>query len=250
MSRTKIRLAIAALAAVTTLSLTGCDVLLGQVPIGSSSTTPSAAVTPTATCNNAPYESIFSAYGSIHYSRTMADNLTLYLDMYTDEKTHEWFAETPKDLSFAIKIVDTNAAEKDAFKLKRKTYMSELIIQANSVTTDGQTEKLYNEDLDPIEATLDPEALKSKYGLLITSPKGGFLYEHKIIAPATLANTVGFNMDFNMTISIQEELGEKKYNTRDYTVSLPVTIFSEATKNTVSSCITDSTLTPVPLDAP
>jgi hypothetical protein len=249
MSRTKIRLAIAALAAVTTLSLTGCDVLLGQVPIGANSTTPSAALTPTATCNNGPYESIFSAYGAIHYSRIMADNLTLYLDMYTDEKTHDWFAETPKELSFTVNIVDTDAAEKDPFKLKRKTYMSEIIIQANSVTTDGQTEKLYDQDLDPIEATLDPEALKSKYGLLITSPKGGFLYQHNIIAPSTLANTIGFNMDFDMTISIQEELGDKKYKTRDYTVSLPVTVFSEATKNTVTSCATESTLTPVPADA-
>lgn len=250
MPRTKIRLAVAALAAVVTLSLTGCDVLLGQVPIGVQTNATTATAAPTATCNNGPYESIFSAYGAIHYSRVMADNLTLYLDMYTDEKTHEWFAETPKELSFTVNIVDTNASEKDPFKLKRKTYMSEITIQANSVTADGQTEKLYDQDLDPIEATLDPEALKSKYGLLITSPKGGFLFQHNTIAPATLPNTIGFNMDFNMTISIQSKLGEKKYTTRDYTVSLPVTVFSEATKDTVTSCATESTLTPVPIDAP
>ena len=249
MSRMKTRLAIAAAVTAIAFSLTGCDVLLGQVPIGGPDTPPSVAVTPTATCNNGPYESVFSAFGSLHYTRELASGLVLILDMYTDEKTHAWFAETPKDLSFVIKIIDRDAAEDDPFKLKRKTYMSELIIQANTVTTDGQTERTFDEDLDPIEATLDPEALTSKYGLLITSPKGGFQREHNLIAPSTLPNTVGFTMDFVMTISIQKELGDKKYKTRDYTVSLPVTVFSEATKNTVTSCATDATLTPVPLDA-
>jgi hypothetical protein len=244
MSRKSRLAAVAATATAVSLLLGGCDVLLGQVPIGADD--PVTSSTPTASCNNGPYESVFSAFGSIHYTRTIADDLTLILDMYTDEKTHEWYADTEKDLSFVVKVVDSAAAEDDPFSKKRKTYMDEITIQANTVTKNGDTESLFDEDLDPIEATLDPEALHSnKYGLLVTSPKGGFQREHNTIAPATLPDTIGFNMDFVLTISDQSKLKSKEYDTRDYTISIPVAIFDEANKNTITSCATNGTLEPV-----
>jgi hypothetical protein len=241
------RLAVGAIAATLALVLSGCESFVGFEDPQAAPATVTATPSPTPTCNNSPYESVFSNFGTVHYTRELADDLTMDLDMWTEQLTHEWYPETEKQLNFVINVFDTNAEEDDPFKLKRKVYLSEIVIEANTVTTSGQTETVFSQDLDPIEATLDPEALTSKYGLLITSPKGGFQRLDNVLAPSTLPDTIGINMDFNLTISSQVELGEKKYKTRVYTVQLPVTVFTEETKNTSTSCATSSTLAPVEL---
>jgi hypothetical protein len=245
MSRTSVRIAVAATATAVALLLSGCDTLLGIDSSTESVATPTSTPTPTQTCSNYGFESVFSAYGSVHYTRELADNLTMYIDMWTEQKTHEWYPEAEKKLNFVINVLDTNAEEDDAFKLKRKVYMSELVLDANTVTPSGTSEVAFSMDVDPIEATLDPEALSSKYGLLITSPKGGFQKEDNTIGTVA-AETIGMNMDFQLTLSTQTKAGKSKYKTRVYTVELPVAIFHADTDPSAStSCATNATLAPV-----
>lgn len=244
--RTAIRIASAlAASALTLTTLAACD---GFTPPGWVAETPAStatgSATPTATCSTFGFESVFSQYGSVHYTLILAPGLTLYTDMWTEQLTHDWTATSDKQLNYVINVVDTHANEDDPFSDKRKVYMSELSVTANTVQKSGATTAAYKLDDDPRDITLDPEALQSKkYGLLITSPKGGFQYEKTEIGQVP-DDTYGLNMDFALTMSTQTAKGSKKYTTDTYTFTLPIAIFDASNHDDSTSCATNATLEP------
>lgn len=82
-------------------------------------------------------------------------------------------------------------------------------------------------DTDPTLVTLDPEALRSDSGLLITSPKGGFQLESNQIGQLS-ADTYGVILDFAMTISSESVAGTGGYSTHVVHLPVPVAIFPRA----------------------
>jgi hypothetical protein len=251
MTRKPVRLAIAAGAVSVALLLSGCDAILGggqDNPFLPQTNTATAGSTPTpvATCNNYGFESVFSAYGTVHYTRILADKLTLDFDMFTEQKTHDWTPELPnKNIQFVINVVDSSATVDDPFSDKRKVYLSELELTADTVTATGDGTQALDLNLDPRDTTLDPQALHRGNGILITSPKGGYQRQELTVLPAVSADTLGMNLTFRLKLQTQKSKGSKSYSTDTYTIKLPVAVFSAANATKSTSCATSSTLAPV-----
>ena len=217
-------LAATSLVALAALSLTACTSIPMFGPAPAALTGVSTTTVPTPTATPLVYDSVFSDMGSIHPKVKLANKLELELDMWTEQKTHEWYPDSEKLFSMVISVFDTNVSESASFAKKRKVYMSNLTVTATTTTTSGLVENPFVMNVNPVKVTLDPEALRSMKGLLITSPKGGFqLQSNKIGSLA--ADTTGLVLDFAMTVSTQASGGSKNYTTQVIHQMVPVAIF-------------------------
>jgi hypothetical protein len=246
-----VRLAVAAGAVSVALLLSGCDAIFGggtNNPFLPSTSTATAGGTPTpvATCNNYGFESVFSAYGTVHYTRKLANKLTLDFDMFTEQKTHDWTPElATKTINFVINVVDSNATVDDPFADKREVYLSSLKLTADAVNAAGDSTQALELTLPPRKTTLDPEALHKGNGLLITSPKGGYQRQKFTTLPVVPADSLGMNLTFKLGISAQHSKGSKTFDRSTFSIKLPVGVFSAANSTKSTSCATSSTLKPV-----
>jgi hypothetical protein len=179
--------------------------------------------TPSAT-SELVFDSVFSDMGSIHPSLTIGPQLELELDMWTEQKTHEWTTDGDKLFSFVINVYDGAVPAEAPFETKRHVYMSNIAVTATTSTTSGASVSPFVLDTDPVLVTLDPEALRSDKGLLITSPKGGFQLESNQIGQLS-PDTYGVVLDFAMTISSEAAAGGGVYTTQVVHIPVPVAIF-------------------------
>jgi hypothetical protein len=225
MPSSRTRLGLAAIVPVLVLGLTGCSTgsMFGTSPMDAVSDTGTTVPTPSA----APlqFNSVFTDMGSVHPTQLIGDRLQLELDMWTEQKTHEWYADSEKLFSFVIDVTDLSQPEDAPFASKRLVYMSNLTVMATTTTTSGAVETPLVLSVDPIAATLDPEALSSTNGLLITSPKGGFQLESQSIG-VLASDTLGLNLDFSMVLTSETTAGSGAYVTQTIHQSVPVAIFS------------------------
>jgi len=209
---------------VLTLGLGGCSTF---VPLlGSPQQQQSVAVsTPEATeTAELVFDSVFTDMGSVHPTVTIGPQLELELDMWTEQKTHEWSTDGEKLFSFVINVYDGAVPAEASFDTKRHVYMSNIAVTATTSTTSGASVSPFVLDTDPLLVTLDPEALRSDKGLLITSPKGGFQLESNSIG-ALSPDTYGVLLDFAMTVSVEGAAGGGQYTTQVVHVPVPVAIF-------------------------
>jgi len=206
------------------LGLTGCSALaplMGTQPIQQNV----AVVTPTPTPTpELVFDSVFTDMGSIHPTLMIGPELELELDMWTEQKTHEWYTDSDKLFSFVISVYDRSVDADAPFESKRHVYMSNISVMATTSTTSGSTVSPFVLNSDPLLVTLDPEALRSDQGLLITSPKGGFQLESNQIGEVS-DDTYGVTLDFAMTISSETTAGTGTYGTQVVHVPVPVAIF-------------------------
>jgi len=220
------RIATAGLVALLTVGLTGCSStgLFGESPLGGSADTS----TPTSTPTVEPlvFDSVFTDMGSVHQNQMVANQLQLQLDMWTEQKTHEWYTDAQKKFSFVIDVTDLTTTTDAPFATKRQVFMSSLSVTATTTTDSGVVETPLVLSVNPVEATLDPEALTSAYGLLITSPKGGLQMVDNIIGPLA-ADTYGLTLDFSMIISAEAVAGTGSYVTQTIHQTVPVAVFSQ-----------------------
>jgi hypothetical protein len=212
---------------VLALGLTGCSSfmpLIGAQPVQQNIavTTP----TPTAT-PELVFDSVFTDMGSIHPTLMIGTDLELQLDMWTEQKTHEWYTDSDKLFSFVISVFDKAVPAEAPFATKRQVFMSNISVTATTSTTSGASVSPFVLDTDPTLVTLDPEALRSDSGLLITSPKGGFQLESNQIGQLS-ADTYGVILDFAMTISSESVAGTGGYSTQVVHLPVPVAIFPRA----------------------
>jgi hypothetical protein len=208
------------------LSLTSCSAyggLFGDNPMAA------AQVEPTTVATSAPleYNSVFSDMGSVHPTSMIGNQLELELDMWTEQKTHEWYPDSEKLFSFVVNVYDQTVPADAPFASKRLVYMSNLTVTATTTTTSGNVETPLVLNVDPVAVTLDPEALRSDYGLLITSPKGGFQLESNAIGEVA-ADTEGLSLDFAMTISSESAPGSGVFVTQPVHQLVPVAIFQRS----------------------
>jgi hypothetical protein len=219
------RIATASIVAMIALGLSGCSSagLFGESPLGGSTVDTS---TPTPTAAALEFDSVFTDMGSVHQNQMIANQLQLQLDMWTEQKTHEWYNDAQKGFSFVIDVTDLTVTTDAPFATKRQVYMSSLSVTATTTTTSGVVETPLVLSVNPAEATLDPEALTSAYGLLITSPKGGLQMVDNIIGPLA-EDTYGLTLDFSMIISAEAAPGTGSFVTQTVHQTVPVAIFSE-----------------------
>jgi hypothetical protein len=207
------------------LSLTSCSAggVFGSSPLDAVQVV----AEPTTTAEPLEYNSVFSDMGSIHPTSMIGSQLELELDMWTEQKTHEWYPDSEKLFSFVINVYDQTVPAEAPFATKRLVYMSNLTVTATTTTTSGNVETPLVLNVDPVAVTLDPEALRSDYGLLITSPKGGFQLESNSIGTVA-ADTEGLSLDFAMTISSETAPGSGVYVTQPVHQLVPVAIFQRS----------------------
>ncbi|WEO79117.1 hypothetical protein BJQ94_08835 [Cryobacterium sp. SO2] len=209
---------------VLALGLSGCSTfapLLGTQPVQQNVSVSTPTPTPTP---ELVFDSVFTDMGSIHPTLTIGPELELELDMWTEQKTHEWYTEGEKLFSFVINVYDGSVPADAPFDTKRHVYMSNISVTATTTTTSGASVSPFVLDTDPLLVTLDPEALRSDKGLLITSPKGGFQLESNEIGDVS-SDTYGVTLDFAMTISTESVAGGGQYTTQIVHVPVPVAIF-------------------------
>jgi len=217
-----------AAAGLLALSLTSCSAaggLFGSSPMDASQVVATQA--PTTTAAPLQYNSVFTDMGSIHPTTMIGTQLELELDMWTEQKTHEWYPDNEKLFSFVVNVYDQSVPAEAPFASKRLVYMSNLTVTATTTTTSGNVETPLVLNVDPVAVTLDPEALRSDYGLLITSPKGGFQLESNSIG-VVADDTEGLSLDFAMTISSETTPGSGVYVTQPVHQLVPVAIFQRS----------------------
>ena len=218
------KLAAASLVTLAAISLTACSSIPMFGPPPAALTGAQTTTVPTPAATPLVYDSVFSDMGSIHPKVKLANRLELELDMWTEQKTHEWYPDSEKLFSMVISVFDTKVSSKASFEKKRKVYMSNLTVTATTTTTSGVVENPFVMNVNPVKVTLDPEALRSSKGLLITSPKGGFQLQSNKIGTLA-ADTTGLVLDFAMTISTQASGGSRNYTTQVVHQMVPVAIF-------------------------
>jgi hypothetical protein len=220
------RILTAGVVALLALGTSGCSTagLFGESPMGGSSDSETATATPTAV--PLEFDSVFTDMGSVHQNQMVANQLQLQLDMWTEQKTHEWYTDAQKTFSFVIDVTDLNTTTDAPFATKRQVYMSSLSVTATTTTDSGVVETPLVLSVNPVEATLDPEALSSPYGLLITSPKGGLQMVDNIIGPLA-DDTYGLTLDFSMIVSAEAVAGTGSFVTQTIHQTVPVAVFSE-----------------------
>ena len=236
----------------TTVALSGCSTIM---PLFGIQPTPGAASSSTSTDTSATtadtaglqFASVFTDMGSVHPTLDLANQLQLKLDVWTEQKTHDWTPLADKRFSFVIGVYDNSVSADTTFDKKRRVYMSNISVTAKTTTASGAVETPYTLNTDPIAVTLDPEALRSDQGLglLITSPKGGFQLESQQIG--VLANdTQGLMLDFAMQVSFESAPLSNLYQTQVVHQYVPVAIFSEAVAAATPTPTPTVTPTPIP----
>ena len=201
--------------------LTACsavDDLMGSD--GSSTSSPA---TPTAT----PYDSQFTRDGTFqsHIDVNGIDFVYTIYPTKSTPRTNEWYPKGNKFFSFTFQAYDLDRRLRDPFRTKRKVYLSHIRVTSETRTTGGgRTQHPYRLDAEARRVTFDPEPLSTRYGMLITSPKGAFELRNQRIRPTSM-DTKGIDLYFTATVWIQQTPGSTSFYKRVIKQRVPIAIF-------------------------
>lgn len=227
---------IAAVAAFMTLSACGALDNFGD-------RTPAvpAATAPTAGPTESVFNSQFTEDGTYqsHIDVNGVDFVFTIWPTKSTPRTNDWYPLGNKFFSFTLTAYDLDRGLRDPFKIKRKVYLSRIRVTAKTTAVSGVTETPYTLSSTAAKITFDPEPVKSRYGMLITSPKGAFELRNQKIGPLAL-DTQGLTLTFEATVSIQQTDKSKNYDTETINEEVPVTIFKSTKPTKVA---------PIPIDA-
>lgn len=218
--------AVLALTACSSLDRTGSD----------SSSTPAPSSTPVAaTATPAPYESQFTQDGTFQ-SHTKIDGVDYVFTVYPTKatpRTNLWYAKGHKYFTFTFQAYDLDRDLRDKFRTKRRVWLDRITVESKTVTTSGQSESPYQLDATASQVTFDPDPLRNRYGMLITSPKGSFELRNQDIS--TLApDTRGVDLSFTATVHQQRKAGSKEYSNETIRQSVPIAIFPSTKRTKVN----------------
>lgn len=205
------------------LVLTGCSALDGLTgsddPAGSSGADPSATET--------PYDSQFTRDGT-YQSHIDVNGLDFVYTLYPTKstpRTNEWYPKGSKFFSFTFQAYDLDRALRDGFATKRRVYLDHITVTSETKTTDGgRVQHPYQLDAVAKDVTFDPEPVTTRYGMIITSPKGAFELRNQKIR-ATFPDTKGIDLLFTATVWIQESPGSTRFYKKVIRQKVPIAIF-------------------------
>ncbi|WP_317698599.1 hypothetical protein [Aeromicrobium sp. REDSEA-S32_B7] len=143
-------------------------------------------------------------------------------------RTNEWYPLGDKYFSFTLQAYDLSRRLRDPFRTKRRVYLGKIQVSSATTTSSGEVENPYTLDADARRITFDPEPVASRYGMLITSPKGAFELRNQKIGPLA-ADTKGVTLTFKATVWIQRRAGSREYVPELVTQEVPIAIFASKT---------------------
>ena len=225
MTRTRPRLAVAAGLVAVLLALTGCSAIDN---LTSSSDGPSESASTSPTASPTPYESQFTRDGTFqsHIDVNGVDFVYTLYPTKSTPRTNEWYPKGPKYFSFTFQAYDLDQDLRDPFKTKRLVYLDRIQVTSTVKLIGGGTssEEPYKLDAIAKNVTFDPEPVSTKYGMLITSPKGAFELRNQKIKPTSM-DTKGIDLHFAATVWIEERAGSDTYYKRTIKQTVPIAIF-------------------------
>jgi hypothetical protein len=239
MNRTRPRLAAAAGLAAALIALTGCsaidDLTSSSEAAAEAVATPSAAPT--------PYESQFTRDGTFQ-SHIDVNGLDFVYTLYPTKstpRTNEWYPKGKKFFSFTFQAYDLDQEIRDPFSTKRKVWLEQIKVTSTVKLTGGGTnsERPYELDAVAKKITFDPDPLATKYGMLVTSPKGAFELRNQAIRP-TAKDTKGIDLHFTATVWIQERPGSSKFYRKTIKQTVPIAIFPSDQRTQAQSIPVDA----------
>lgn len=203
--------------------VTGCSAVDGLTGSDDASTQPSA--TPTAT--ETPYDSQFTRDGTFqsHIDVNGVDFVYTLYPTKSTPRTNEWYPKGKKYFSFTFQAYDLRRELRDPFATKRKVYLEHITVTSETVTRDGgKVQHPYELDAVAKDRTFDPEPITTRYGMIITSPKGAFELRNQAIRPTSMA-TRGIDLHFTATVWIQESPGSSRFHKLVVRQKVPIAIF-------------------------
>lgn len=203
----------------TIKDLTGIDLNPGAAPesVAASSSVSSAADV---------FTSEFTRDGT-YTSHTKKSGVDYVLTVWPSKKTpwtNQWRPSGSKFFSFTFQAYDTNVPLRSKFSKKRKVYLADVTVTSVTQTTSGNTTSPLTLALNPLKDSWDPSPTTSKYGALITNPKGTFERRNEEIGSLD-ADTYGLTLTFAFNVKTETKAGSKKYTKNTITVQVPIRIY-------------------------
>jgi hypothetical protein len=218
-------------------ALTGCSALDSLTGSDDPSTTPSASTTATET----PYDSQFTRDGTFqsHIDVNGVDFVYTLYPTKSTPRTNEWYPKGNKFFSFTFQAYDLDHELRDDFSTKRKVYLDHMQVSSETKTDSGDSQQPYELDVVAKDHTFDPEPVTTKYGMIITSPKGAFELRNQRIGPMSM-DTQGVDLLFTATVWIQKSAGSNSYYKREIKQRVPIAIFASKKPTDVASIPVDA----------
>ncbi len=225
------RLAAVVVAVLATTSASACSVLGDDAE-------PPPAEAPSTTA--APvFDSQFTRDGTFqsHIEVDGASGVDFVYTLYPTKatpRTNEWYPRGDKFFTVTFQAYDLDRELRDPFETKRKVYLSRIVVtSATTTSAGGATETPYELDTPASRATFDPEPLTTRFGMLITSPKGAFELRNQRIGTVA-GDTIGVTLELTATVSIETRAGSRKFVRREVTQSVPIAIFASDDETVVA----------------
>ena len=215
----------ATIAVVALAALGGCN--LGT--FSASSDAPATAATPTPT-PTPTFDSQFTKDGTFQ-SHVDIDGVDFVYTLYPTKstpRTNEWFPKGNKYFSFTFQAYDLDQELRDPFKTKRRVFLDRIEVESATTNPTGAVERPYALNARAQDITFDPEAVTSKYGMLITSPKGAFELRNQPIGDLA-DDTKGVTLTFRASVRIQRSAGSSSYERETIRQEVPIAIFASDT---------------------
>ncbi|MCW2764345.1 MAG: hypothetical protein JWO11_304 [Nocardioides sp.] len=226
----------ASLLLVLSVALSSC----GLFDIGAGKDSPSATQSPSASAT--PYNSQFTRDGTFQ-SHIDVDGVDFVYTLYPTKstpRTNEWYPRGNHFFSFTFQAYDLDRRLRDPFSTKRKVYLANIRVTSGTKTANGKGgQSPYRLNADAKQVTFDPEPLTTRYGMIITSPKGAFELRNQKIRGMSL-ETIGVDLSFSATVWIQRTAGGTGFYRREIRQTVPIAIFASKKPTSVA---------PIPVDA-
>lgn len=211
-------------AALSLGALSGCSVIDSLTGADDPAATP----TQKPTAGETPMDSQFTADGTFQ-SHIDRDNLDFVYTIYPTKstpRTNEWYPKGKKYFSFTFQAYDLDRDLRDPFRTKRKVYLERIRVTSRVETYDGSEVRKQPYKLNAIakNITFDPEPVTTKYGMLITSPKGAFELRNQAIKPTPM-DTKGIVLTFTATVWTESRPGSEKFTRQRISQKVPIAIF-------------------------
>lgn len=187
---------------------------------------PKASATPTPT-PTPTFDSQFTRDGTFQ-SHVDIDGVDFVYTVWPTKSTPQtnlWYPKGNKFFSFTFQAYDLDQQIRDKFKTKRKVWLDRIQVDSETTTKSGAVERPYSLNSKAARITFDPEPVKNKYGMLVTSPKGAFELRNQKIGDLAM-DTSGLNLIFRATVYIQRSAGSKSYYKETIRQSVPIAIFA------------------------
>lgn len=205
-----------------------------------------AAATPSATASAAPdpeklFPSEFTRDGTFQSHININDMDFVYTLFATKAtpRTHEWFARGDKYYSFSLTVYDLDRRLRDRFATKRKVWLSHIKVTSTTDWPHHHSQSPYFLDAVAKRVTFDPQPLSTRYGMLITSPKGAFELRNQRIASVGVG-TRGLTLHFAATVHVEVSPRSQRYETETVRQSVPITLYPGTTATHVARIAVDA----------